>query len=314
MAGKGIPMSGRGLFICACLASLLCEFAGAQRRAGAAPANAPIENQEPPGAPAIITDQTPAELLRARPELAGLEPAASQEILPQILRKVGANVESYFHSVVSTCAREETTMERVGLDGSVEETFKQTFRYLAIPHPERGPLNLEEYRTSENGRPPSGAPPKGIVLTAGFVYLPVYLHPVYRDQSDFSYVGRQTVEDHNCYVIAFAQVPETAHLWAHLTEGLASYAALLQGLVWVDATSFQIIRLYTELLPNQPLHIIKEQTTLVTYGEVRFKGIDVVLWLPRAVVVYTAGAGRRFRNFHRYSNYQLYTSQTKLIY
>ena len=312
-------MSARGFLICGCLVSFLCGFPGSRRLVDAAPACSPIKSQEPQRAPAgdglaTIVDKTAAELVQALPELGGLEPAASQEILPEILKKVGASVEVYFHSVVSTRALEETIQERLGFDGTTKETFKRTFRYLAIPHPEKGPLDLEEYRTGEKSSSASGTPLGGTVLTAGFVYSPVYLHPVYQEDSDFSYVGKQNVEGHKCYVVAFAQVPQAARLRARFTEVLVSSGVLLQGLVWIDATSFQIIRIYMELLPGATAGSIKEYTTEVTYSEVRFRGIDVVLWLPCQVVVYLDWGGRRYRNHHRYSDYQLYTSQTKLIY
>jgi hypothetical protein len=287
----------------------------------AASGNSPLENQEPQRAPArdgsaTIVDKTPAELVQAMPELAGLEPAKSQEVLPEILKNVGAKVEDYFHNVVSTSAQEETIQERLGLDGKVEETYKQAFRYLVIAHPEKGPLVFEEYRTDEKSRTASGPLLRDTLLTEDFVYIPVYLHPVYQEESDFSYVGQQRVEGHKCHVVAFAQVPRAAHLWARLTDWFASYKFLLQGLVWIDPASFQIIRMYTELLPDATVGNIKEYTTDVTYGEVRFKGIDVAFWLPREVVVNLDLGGRKgkFRNYHRYSHYQLYTSQTKLIY
>ena len=310
-------MTARGFFICGCVVSVL--LFGPHRLVDAAPGHWPIKNQESQRAAAgngqaTIVDKTPAELIQALPELAGLEPAASQKMLQEILKKVGANVEAYFHSVVSTSALEETIQERLGLNGTVEETFKQTFRYLIIPHPEKGPLDLEEYRTDEKSHPASGTLRTGTVLTARFVYVPVYLHPVYQEDSDFNYVGQQTVEGRKCYVVAFAQVPETAHLRARLTAGLFSYEVLLQGLVWIDATSFQIIRIYMELLPDSTARNVKEYSTEVTFGELRFKGIDVVSWFPRQVVVHIDWEGRKYRNYHRYSDYQLYGSQTKIIY
>lgn len=314
-------ITARGFFICGCLASLLGHFAGSHRLLAAAPPNSLRDNPEPQGARALagqatIIDKTPAELLQALPQLAGLEPAASQELLPEILEKLGTNVEAYFRSVLSTSAQEETIQQRLGADGEVEESVKQTFRYLVIAHPEKGPLRLEEYRTDEKGLTAGGSLLTGTVLTERFVYLPVYLHPVYQDDSDFSYVGRQTVKGHKCYVVAFAQIPEAAHLRAQLNVGLVSHGVLLQGLVWADVTSFQIIRMFTQLLPNATECKAREFNTDVTYDEVRFSGIDVVYWLPREVVVDIDGGGKnqKYRNFHHYSNYQLYASQSKLIY
>jgi hypothetical protein len=129
-------------------------------------------------------------------------------------------------------------------------------------------------------------------------------------------MGQQTVTGHKCYVVAFAQIPEAAHLRAQLNDGPVSHSVLLQGLVWADATSFQIIRMYTQLLPYASGSNVREFNTDVTYGEVRFPGVDVVLWLPREVVVDIdwGSKNRRYRNYHHYSNYQLYASQSKIIY
>lgn len=266
------------------------------------------------GGPATLVDKTSDELVRALPELAGLEPAESQEILPVILKKAGENAEAYFRNMVSTSALEETVQQRLRLDGKVDETYKQKFHYLVVTHPKSGPLQLEEYRTDKKGRPAGNKVLSGTVLTLRFVYAPVYLHPEYQEESNFNYLGRQTVEGHPCYVVAFAQRPAAARLWMQLTEGSLTYGVLLQGLAWIDMSGYQIVRMYTELLPDLTVRDIKEQTTEITFGEVHFREIDVTFWLPREVVVYTDWSGRKFRNYHRYSDYKLYSSQTKLIY
>lgn len=312
-------MTARAFLVCGCLLSLLCGVADPHQMVNAAPGNSPLGVQGPQVSPArtgspTIVDKTPAELVQALPELAGLEPAANQAALSEILKNVGAKVEAFFQNVVSTSAREETVQERLRLNGKVEKTFKQTFRYLVIAHLGKAPLDFEEYRTEgKNGR--AGGPlRRGMLLTERFVYVPVYLHPAFQGESNFSYVGQQSVEGHKCYVVAFAQVPESAHLRARFSDGLVSFEILLQGLVWIDAASNQIIRMYTEPLPGATLGNIKEYTTEVTFGEVRFKGVDVVFWLPREVAVNLDLGGRKYRNYHRYSHYQLYTSETKLIY
>jgi len=314
-------MAPRGFLICGCLVSLMGDFAGSHRPLAAATASSARNNQQlqgvqAPAGQATIIDKTPAELVQALPQLAGLEPAASQEILPQILEKLGANVEAYFRSVLSTCAQEETIQQRLGADGGVEQSVKQTFRYLVIAHPEKGPLHLEEFRTDQKGLTTGGSLLTGTVLTERFVYLPVYLHPRYQDDTDYSFVGRQTVSGHKCFVVAFAQIPEAAHLRAQLNEGPVSHSVLLEGLVWADATSFQIIRMFTQLLPVATESKVREFNTDVTYGEVRFPDVDVAVWLPSQVVVDIdwGSKNRKYRNYHHYSNYQLYAAQSKIIY
>lgn len=266
------------------------------------------------GSLVTLVEKTPDQLMRALPELAGLDPAASHPPLSEILKRVGQSVEAYFRNFVSTSALEETVQQRLKLNGKVDETFKQKYRYLVISHSGSSPTDLEEYRTDKKGRPAGNTVLRGAVLTLRFSYVPIYLHPDFQSDSNFSYVGQQTMEGHRCYVVGFAQRPDTARLWVKLTEESFSYNVLLEGLAWIDASSYQIIRMYTELLPDASVRDIKEQTTEVTFGEVHFKGIDVVFWLPHDVVVYTDWSGRKFRNYHRYSDYQLYASQTKLIY
>jgi hypothetical protein len=286
---------------------------------GVAAGSSSIRFQDPAaagnaGGPATMVDKTPDELVHAVPQLAGLEPAASQEILPDILKRVGENVEAYFRNMVSTSALEETARQRLRLDGKVENTVKQKFRYLVIARTSGEGLNLEEYRTDKKGRPVGQKRRVGTVLSHGFAYMPLYLHPRHQPGSAFKYLGEQIVEGHRTLVIAFAQRPETAQLRVELRERSASYRVLVQGLAWIDATSYQIIRMYTELLPDLMVRSIKAQSTEASFGEVHFKGIDIVFWLPREVVVNMDWGGWKFRNYHRYSGYQLYSSQTKLIY
>lgn len=147
-----------------------------------------------------------------------------------------------------------------------------------------------------------------------FAFIPIYLHPDYQDDNDYNYLGLQKVDGHQCLVIAFAETAATPHLSVKLTDGPFSYKVYLQGLVWIDSSSFQIIRIYTELLPDAVLKGIKQQTTEVTFAGIHFKGIEVALWLPREVVVNTDWAGKKYRNYHRYSDYKLFRSKTKLIY
>jgi hypothetical protein len=298
---------------------ILLELCGSHLLRVAVANASPTRFQNPTAAggaaePETIVDKTPAELVRALPELTGLEPAQSQEILPVVLKKAGENAEAYFRNLLSTTALEETVQQRLRLDGTVDETSKHEYRYLVLTHPGNGPMNWDEYRTDKEGRPVVTTAPSGTLLTARLFYVPIYLHPRYQEDSGFSYLGQQNVNGHKCHVIAFAQSPATARLKVTLTEGAVSYEVLMQGLAWIDATSYQIIRMYTELLPDQPVRGIKDQTTEVTFDEVHFKGTDATFWLPREVVVNTDWSGRKFRNYHRYSGYQLYSSETKLIF
>jgi hypothetical protein len=106
----------------------------------------------------------------------------------------------------------------------------------------------------------------------------------------------------------------------------SSLRQLSQGIAWVDKASFHIRRLRTDLLAPQPELGLAEQTTTISYSEVRFPDA-APLWLPRDVDVniqfteHLAGGAsnlasrvtdQAFRNIHHYSNYLLYRVSTKI--
>ncbi len=86
---------------------------------------------------------------------------------------------------------------------------------------------------------------------------------------------------------------------------------LVQGVAWIDELSFQIVRLRTGLLAPPPGAGLKQQTTDIRFEEVRFEKLPAGLWLPHEVVVTMDWKGEIFRNRHRYSDFKLFSVETK---
>ena len=111
--------------------------------------------------------------------------------------------------------------------------------------------------------------------------------------------------------MAFAQRPETARLLERFNTNDASVLILVQGVVWVDSSTYQIVRLRTDLLKPADKVRLERQTTEITYGEVRFKDSPNPYWLPREVVVTVEWKGKTFRNLHEYSDFRLFNVESK---
>lgn len=259
-----------------------------------------------------LVGQPLEELIKAMPELRGLEPAQSQENLPLILTKVGENVAAFFRSFPNTISLEEILMESLRRDGTVQGSATEKSDYLMLARPEKWGLGLTEYRTSHDGK--AAKPPSlqgGSMRTAGFASTSLFFHPIYQPGASFRYLGRQVKDGQETLVITFAQQPEKAQMIGRFDVGGVSAPVLLQGIAWVDPTSFQVIRMRTELLKPLPKVRLVRQTTEVHYGEVRFKEIPSALWLPREVTVTVQWKGRVFRNSHRYSDFKLFNVETQ---
>ncbi len=260
-----------------------------------------------------MVDWSAAELLRALPELRGLKAAESQEKLFLILDNVGEVVDAFFKSVPNTSSIEVVRQERLRSDGRVVKRFEQEFSYLVLTHLEKGMISLKEYRTDTKGNPvePHGLE-AGFMLTQGFATLPVCFHPSRRSESTFRFLGEQVIDGQESYVVAFAQRPGWVQLPTRVTIGAKSVLVLLQGIAWIHRTSYRIIRLRTELLAPRPDVKLERQTTEVHFGEVHFEQLSSPLWLPREVILTSDSNGQTFRNHHRYSDFKLFTVESKI--
>jgi hypothetical protein len=107
-------------------------------------------------------------------------------------------------------------------------------------------------------------------------------------------------------VVAFAQRPATARNTGVLSVGPNSINTLVQGVGWIDSTSYQIRRLRTDLLAPSPELGVERETTTIQYGAVYFKGMPQVHWLPIQVEVIVIWQNTTMHNDHTYSHFRLF--------
>jgi tetratricopeptide (TPR) repeat protein len=245
------------------------------------------------------------------PELKGLEPADSQDPLTAVLEKVGKNVAEFFQDFQNTSSMEVVHEEKGSQRGKVKGRLEQEFRYLCLLSDGNKPGFFNEYREKLSvSQGETYALKQGFMLTAGFVSASLNFHPEFQSQSTFRYIGRQKVDGREAYVIAFAQQPMKTKLSGSFTDGRMTATTYTQGLAWIDARNYQIVRLRTDLLKPLPEVKLDRQTTEIDYQEVHFKNSSVGFWLPREVAVTVDWNGKTLHNEHRYSNFQLFDVKT----
>ena len=276
-----------------------------------------------------VVDWSPSELLKVLPELKGLATAQSQEELATLLRKVGETVTAFFRDFPNTTSVEEIRQERFlpgkpmpmpteGLERTspLPESQVQTFHYLMLAGPEDKPMSgLQEYRTDQEGRrlDVHGMTRSSSILTSRFVSTPIFFHPLHQDGSAFRYLGRQRIDKRETYVVAFAQRPVETRLVEWVANGEKTAAVLLQGVAWIDPTTYQIIRMRTDLLAPRPDIQLERQSTEIRFAEVHLKTLPGAFWLPGQVVVTVNIQGQVYRNTHRYSHFRLFKVETQGI-
>jgi tetratricopeptide (TPR) repeat protein len=240
-------------------------------------------------------------------ELKGLEPATSQEKLQPILRAVGDNVAKAFVNFPNTISLEQIHQEKLRHNGKVGDTLDEKFHYLCLAPPDAVGPSFTEYRADDFGHEshPHGLE-EGFMLTSGFVAATLIFHPTYQAESTFRYLGRQNVNGRDTYVLSFDQQPEKARLYGVFKSGETRMTTFSQGVAWVDAATYQIIRLHTDLLLPLPQVELEQETTKIDFGEVHFSRIAEAFWLPRDVTVDVVWNGKNLRNEHQYSEFKLF--------
>ena len=265
-------------------------------------------------------------LLKRVPELKGISPAANQGELAIILRRTGATVDEFFANVVDVIAHEEIVQERLrptvvngGMPGGLVDFKARTRDSYLILRRINGPrADIDEFRMNDKGiRIDDVGLAKGFLMTSGFALSIVHFSSMAQWESRFLHLGDQKIGGKDTYVVAFAQLPSEARNTVTLRAEGAKASLFVQGIAWVDKANFQIVQMRTDLLAPRLDIGLDEQTTEITFKEVRFSDLAVPLWLPRDVninVKFTAGAFVEIiRNVHRYTDYRRYGVSTKIL-
>jgi hypothetical protein len=87
----------------------------------------------------------------------------------------------------------------------------------------------------------------------------------------------------------------------------------LQGVAWVDASDFRIVRLRTDLLSPLPEVSLHRLTADIQFVPTRIEEVPSVLWLPRDVMVTSEVGGATLREDHLYSEYRLFRAKSRVV-
>jgi hypothetical protein len=186
-----------------------------------------------------------------------------------------------------------------------------TWFRLTIIRPERG---VVEFRTDARGQRISYSPaspnrPLGVgFATMWLIFIPDKLH-----ESRFRYLGQQSIDRHKTYLLAFAQIPEKVGMRAVIDDSSGQCSTPLQGVAWIDQSTFQIVRVLTDLLSPLPLIQLYQLRSVLTYDSVKIPGLKLSLWLPRKVETTWQTAAQAGEETHRYSHYRLFKSTVRIL-
>jgi hypothetical protein len=197
--------------------------------------------------------------------------------------------------------------------GPCRKTFKGSFRYLMLEHFGEGGQTLQEYRTDANGNAIEYGRLEHIrFLTYGFASAALHFLPQNQAACRFRYFGWETLDGRKAEVVGFAQIPQRDASTTVFQVGSERAHLLRQGFAWIDAVSFEILRMQADLLTPRPEIGLERLTTKVDFGAVHLPSTSATLRLPTSVIVDARISGQHLRNIHEYSHFKLFRVQSRI--
>ena len=202
------------------------------------------------------------------------------------------------------------------LEGMLEAPQQRTifsYRIRSVDDPVLGPI-LEEYRTNAKDQTiarndfSAGNPRSVGYGSTWLMFVPDNLKEL-----RFRYLGRQKISGHETMVVAFAQDPSVATMRPTVRMGDNGCRYLIQGILWIDQSFFEIVRLQTDLLTPLTALKLHQLRSELRFSEVKIPARNLIIWMPTEVKIAWQGADSAGIELHRYSNYRLFGATSRII-
>ena len=258
---------------------------------------------QPSSAPAAVPNSIiPIRVDEMVPEVAVDVPCS----LSSVLNGAGQRAEQLLSTLQKFNASERVEHYKLNASGVPGAADVRSFDYVVtVSHNSQGGFELQEYRNGGVVRPQQF--PSGIV-TANLSVHGLIFHPLLASSFHFKCEGLGEWKGHPTWLVQFEEKPNQPNPFrSYVIEGFR-YDVLLTGRAWIDASTFQVLRLESDLLkPVEKIHLTREHIA-IEFGSVQFRSGHQQLWLPQAADLYVELDGHRFYRRHTFSNFKVFST------
>ena len=230
--------------------------------------------------------------------------------LNEVIKKAGERIEEFVGNVDRFAATESLKHETINKWGLASSPETRKFDYLvSIQEVKAGFFNVEEFRTVGNAL---GEFPDG-VESNGLPALVLIFHPYNVGSFDLTCEGLARWNGGLAWQLHFRQRADRPNNIRSYKVGIngITYPVSLKGRAWIEAESYHIVRLETDLVRPVPEIRLAADHTAIEYGPVHFRERNLDMWLPQSAEVYSDWRGRRFHRRHSFSKYLLFSVDDK---
>jgi len=228
--------------------------------------------------------------------------------LPTVLQGAGHRVKQLAANLERFSATEHVEHFAVDSLGARHAPEDRSFEYVVtVMQSGNGLILLDEYR---NGSTDQALFPARIA-TMGLPAMALIFHPQLATDFHFRCEGLGRWDGHPAWQVHFAQREDRANRMRSYRVGGAVVSVPMKGRAWIDAATYQVVHLDSELVhPLRGIGLTEERLS-IDYKPVHFQTHTARLWLPQAAEIYVERAGRRYYRRHTFSDFKIFTVDTE---
>ena len=224
--------------------------------------------------------------------------------MQQISDETAKRVEAFIDGVNRISATETLDHEVIDRFGLIAKHESRHYGYVeSVAEVAPGMYQVDEYRDGTLGLDvfPDNLASRGL----GSMVL--IFHPVYRGEYDMTCEGLTHWHDRTVWQVHFKQRKDKPARMRRYTVGKNVFSVGLRGRAWIDANTFQVVSIETDLVSPIPQIRLAAEHISIDYEPVQFRKKKVELWLPQNAELFFDFNGRRIHRRHHFDDYRLFS-------
>ncbi len=227
----------------------------------------------------------------------------------KVLEQAGTRATELVANLQNFTAQERIEYRALGNVGDQLEYTVGSFGYTATFERRKEGYAVQEGRTLEPGSQPFPAAAQDV----GLPEMALIFLPSFQDDYEMKCEGATEWKGQFAWVVHFQQRKGRPNHAASFSRNGNGYPAMLKGRAWLAQDSGEVMHLEIGLMREIPEINVRQWYLSIDYAPVRFRTRDLQVWLPQSADAYGDFVVRRTIIAHRFSNFLLFSVQTKEV-
>jgi hypothetical protein len=228
-----------------------------------------------------------------------------------VVDRASRQVTGFLEQMSDVKCSEHVTQLKLDKNGHVTYGENSSFDYLVMVQGSGDEFLLNESRLADAHNQQRNKKNVPLLITNGFSMLMLIFHSYYRNSFEFEAMPDEIIAGYRMAQIRFTHIPGTRTPAALAVRG-REFPLELTGTAWIEPESGQVAKLKVGLAKDMSDVGLKSLAAEIDYEPVRLPGWTQAYRFPSLATVEVETLRQRWRNIHRFTNYQRFLVDTSV--